>query len=66
VPRTEALLSGKELTAGNIEIALATLKSELDPLPDLYHSVETKRHLAAVLARRLLTAAHASRVALAA
>jgi aerobic carbon-monoxide dehydrogenase medium subunit len=66
VPRTEALLSGKELTAGNIEIALATLKSELDPLPDLYHAVETKRHLAAVLARRLLTAAHASRVALAA
>jgi aerobic carbon-monoxide dehydrogenase medium subunit len=62
VPRTEALLSGKELTAGNIEIALATLKSELDPLPDLYHAVETKRHLAAVLARRLLTAAHASRV----
>jgi aerobic carbon-monoxide dehydrogenase medium subunit len=66
VPRTEALLSGKELTAGNIEIALSTLKSELDPLPDLYHAVETKRHLAAVLARRLLTAAHASRVALAA
>jgi aerobic carbon-monoxide dehydrogenase medium subunit len=65
-PRTEALLSGKELTAGNIEIALATLKSELDPLPDLYHAVDTKRHLAAVLARRLLTAAHASRVALAA
>lgn len=66
VPRTEALFSGKELTAGNIEIALTTLKSELDPLPDLYHSAETKRHLAAVLARRLLTAAHASRVALAA
>jgi aerobic carbon-monoxide dehydrogenase medium subunit len=66
VPRTEALLSGKELTAGNIEIAIATLKSELDPMADLYHSAETKRHLAAVIARRLLTAAHASRVALAA
>lgn len=66
VPRTEALLAGKELTAGTIEIALASLKSELDPMPDLYHGAETKRHLAAVLARRLLTAAHASRVALAA
>ncbi len=65
-PRTEALLAGRELTAATIEIALASLKSELDPLADLYHAAETKRHLAVVLARRLLTAAHASRVALAA
>lgn len=64
-PRTEALLAGKELTAATIEIALASLKAELDPLPDLHHAPETKRHLAAVLARRLLAAAHASRVALA-
>ncbi len=64
--RTEALLAGRELTAATIEIALASLKSELDPLADLYHAAETKRHLAVVLARRLLTAAHASRVALAA
>src|SRR3954454_12907508 len=65
-PRTEALLAGKELTAATIEIALASLKSELDPLADLYHEADTKRHLAVVLARRLLTAAHASRAALAA
>lgn len=65
-PRTEALLAGKELNAATIEIALASLKSELDPMADLYHAADTKRHLAAVLARRLLTAAHASRAALAA
>jgi carbon-monoxide dehydrogenase medium subunit len=65
-PRTEALLAGKELTSGTIEIALASLKAELDPLADLHHDGATKRHLATVLARRLLTAAHASRSALAA
>ena len=65
-PRTEALLAGKELTEATIAIALASLKAELDPLPDLHHESDTKRHLATVLARRLLDAAHASRVALAA
>lgn len=60
-PRTEALLAGKELTSATIEIALASLKAELDPLPDLHHDGATKRHLATVLARRLLAAAHASR-----
>jgi carbon-monoxide dehydrogenase medium subunit len=64
-PRTEALLLGKALDAGTIEIALASLKAELDPLADLTHSGPTKRHLATVLTRRLLTAAHASRAALA-
>jgi len=62
--RTEALLAGKTLDAATIEIALASLKAELDPLPDLTHTGQTKRHLATVLARRLLTAAHASRAAL--
>jgi aerobic carbon-monoxide dehydrogenase medium subunit len=65
-PRTEALLAGKELTAGTIEIALASLKAELDPLHDLHHAGGTKRHLATVLARRLLVAADASRGALSA
>lgn len=65
-PRTEALLAGRELTSATIEIALASLKAELDPLPDLHHEPATKRHLAVVLVRRLLAAAHASRVALAA
>lgn len=64
-PRTEALLAGKELTDATIEIALASLKAELDPLADLHHAPETKRHLAVVLARRLLAAAHASRATLA-
>lgn len=63
-PRTEALLAGKVLTGATIEIALASLKAELNPLPDLHHASATKRHLATVLARRLLTAAHASRSAL--
>jgi carbon-monoxide dehydrogenase medium subunit len=65
-PRTEALLAGKELSSATIEIALASLKAELDPLADLHHDGATKRHLATVLARRLLLAAHASRSALAA
>jgi aerobic carbon-monoxide dehydrogenase medium subunit len=62
--RTEALLAGKTLDAATIEIAMASLKAELDPLGDLTHSPATKRHLATVLARRLLSAAHASRSAL--
>ena len=62
----EALLNGKVLDAAAIEIALAALKAELDPIADLTHGPETKRHLATVLARRLLTAAQTSRAALAA
>lgn len=64
--RTEALLAGKEFTSATIEIALASLKAELDPMPDLHNDSATKRHLASVLARRLLSAAQASRAALAA
>jgi carbon-monoxide dehydrogenase medium subunit len=62
--RTEALLAGKPLTSATIEIALASLKAELDPIADLHHTGATKRHLATVLARRLLNAAQASRAAL--
>ena len=62
--RTEALLMGKTLDAATIEIAAASLKAEIEPLADLNHGVDTKRHLAAVLLRRLLQAAHASRSAL--
>ncbi len=62
--RTEALLAGKTLDAVTIGIAIASLKAELDPLPDLTHRPETKRHLATVLAKRLLGAAHASRSAI--
>ncbi len=59
--RTEAMLTGKVLDAACIEMAAAELKTELDPVADLTHSGETKRHLATVLMRRLLTAAHAGR-----
>jgi carbon-monoxide dehydrogenase medium subunit len=62
--QTEALLAGKLLDEAAIGIAVASLKSELDPMADLHHSADTKRHLATVLARRLLAAAHASRAAI--
>jgi aerobic carbon-monoxide dehydrogenase medium subunit len=60
---TESLLAGKTLDEATIEIAIASLKGELDPMADLTHEGATKRHLASVLARRLLTAAHDSRSA---
>ena len=63
--QTEALLKGKTLDAASIDLAVAMLKTELDPMADLTHESATKRHLATVLARRLLGAAHASRSALA-
>ncbi len=63
-PKTESLLAGKVLDAATLEQAAASLKAELDPLPDLTHSADTKRHLASVLLRRLLQAADASRAAL--
>lgn len=62
--QTEALLAGKALDRATIEIAVASLKSELDPLPDLHHTGATKRHLATVLVRRLLAAAGAGRAVL--
>lgn len=62
-PQTEAMLAGKLLDAATMELAAASLKAELDPLPDLTHGADTKRHLAAVLLKRLLKAADASRAA---
>ena len=62
--KTEALLSNKTLDLRTIEAAVVSLKAELDPAADLTNESATKRHLAAVLARRLLGAAHASRSAL--
>ena len=47
-------------SAATLALAVASLKAELDPMADLTHSAESKRHIATVLARRLLTAAHAS------
>ena len=62
--KTEALIRHKTLSADTIEAAVATLKNELDPAADLTNESATKRHLATVLARRLLGAAHASRTVL--
>jgi len=57
--RTEALLDGRALDAGTIAQAVASLRAEIDPLPDLTHSSSTKRHLAGVLLQRLLASAQA-------
>jgi aerobic carbon-monoxide dehydrogenase medium subunit len=54
-PRCEALLQSKPLTPELIDAAMASLKRELHPMADLTNSVDTKRHLASVLARRALT-----------
>ena len=53
--RCEAQLQGKPLTPELIDTAMASLKRELHPMADLTNSVDTKRHLASVLARRALT-----------
>jgi carbon-monoxide dehydrogenase medium subunit len=58
-PRTEAMLDGRALDAGTIAQAVASLRAEIDPLPDLTHSSSTKRHLAGVLLQRLLASAQA-------
>ena len=53
-PRTEALLEGQLPTDALLQQALQTLRGELQPMGDLTHSAETKRHLAGVLAQRAL------------
>lgn len=60
VPRTEAVLEGGELTPARIDQAIETLAAELDPMADLTHRPATKRHLACVLARRVLASALAA------
>ncbi len=55
--QTETLLQGKALDAATIAQAVASARSELDPLPDLTNSPQTKRHLAGVLLERLLQSA---------
>lgn len=53
--RAEAELGGQALDAALVASATSVLERELDPLGDLTHAPETKRHLAGVLARRALT-----------
>lgn len=58
--KTEALLEGHALDTTSVAQAVANLRSEIDPLPDLTNTPETKRHLAGVLLQRMLpVAAHA-------
>ena len=63
-PETEALLEGGQLDDAALASAVISLKKELDPMADLHNEGGTKLHLATVLATRLLTAAHHSRMAL--
>lgn len=57
--RTEALLEGRVVDDQLLAQAAETLRAEIDPLPDLTNTPETKRHLAGVLLQRLLRAARA-------
>lgn len=50
----ERALEGKPAAAASIEGALARLDADLDPRPDLHASAAMKRHLAKVLAKRVL------------
>jgi aerobic carbon-monoxide dehydrogenase medium subunit len=57
--KTEALLNGQADDEALAATAAASLRAEIDPLPDLTNSPETKRHLAGVLLQRLLNGARA-------
>lgn len=50
----EAALNGHAPDAALIAAAVAALRAEIDPLADLTHSAETKRHLIGVLLNRAL------------
>ncbi len=52
--RFERALEARPAAASTIEGALAALDSDLDPRADLHASAATKRHLAKVLAGRVL------------
>jgi carbon-monoxide dehydrogenase medium subunit len=55
--KTEALLEGRALDMASVTQAVTILRSEIDPLPDLTNTPETKRHLAGVLLQRMLPVA---------
>jgi len=52
--QTEALLEGRALDADLVAEAVASLRREVDPLPDLTNTPDTKRHLIGVLLQRML------------
>jgi carbon-monoxide dehydrogenase medium subunit len=55
--KTEAMLEGRPINNELIDLALQSLRAEIDPLPDLTNTPETKRHLATVLLKRILATA---------
>jgi carbon-monoxide dehydrogenase medium subunit len=55
--KTEQLLEGQALDTAAVAQAVESLRSEIDPLPDLTNTPETKRHLAGVLLQRMLPVA---------
>lgn len=55
--QTEALLEGRVPDAALLAQAVQTLRGEIEPLPDLTNTPDTKRHLAGVLLQRLLGSA---------
>ena len=57
--QTEALLQGQAPDEATVARAVACLRAEIDPLPDLTNNPETKRHLAGVLLQRVLAGARA-------
>jgi carbon-monoxide dehydrogenase medium subunit len=58
--QTETLLEGRVLDLATVTQAVASLRSEIDPLPDLTNTPDTKRHLAGVLLQRMLPTAIAA------
>ena len=55
--KAEALLEGRPLDQDLVAQAVACLRAEIEPLPDLTNTPDTKRHLAGVLLQRMLPAA---------
>lgn len=54
--KAEALLEDRPLDAALVAQAVACLRAEIEPLPDLTNTPETKRYLAGVLLQRMLPA----------
>lgn len=52
--QTETLLEGRALDEDLVKEAVACLRREVDPLPDLTNAPDTKRHLIGVLLQRML------------
>ena len=55
VPRTEQAVQGRAPDDTTLALAVQTLRAELQPFGDLTNTPEMKRHLAGVLAKRVLT-----------